>query len=166
MEIHNGLEIEKRFLIRYPELAVLRQQPGCREMKIRQLYLPDHTRIRQIEENGQFHYILTVKQRITDLIRKENERELTGEEFREMSRQIAPGTHEIQKIRFAVPIGELTVEIDCFPFWNDRAILEIELRDETQPFSIPPFVTVIKEITGDERYHNSRLCREVVREAL
>ena len=48
-------------------------------------------------------------------------------------------------------------EIDVFPFWEDRALLEIELEDETQPVELPPELEMIREVTGDGRYTNAAL---------
>lgn len=52
-------------------------------------------------------------------------------------------------------------EIDVYPFWTDRAIMEIELDDEGQDILFPPFIEIISEVTSDKRYTNSSLARHV-----
>ena len=52
-------------------------------------------------------------------------------------------------------------EIDVYPFWNDKAIMEIELRSENQEFSIPKSINVIKEVTDDDEYKNSSLAKNI-----
>ena len=52
-------------------------------------------------------------------------------------------------------------EIDVYPFWNDRAIMEIELDDEGQEIIFPPEIQIIREVTSDKRYTNSSLARQV-----
>ena len=52
-------------------------------------------------------------------------------------------------------------EIDLFPFWEDRAILEIELQDEAQPVEFPPEIEILKEVTEDRRYTNSSMAKEI-----
>ena len=48
-------------------------------------------------------------------------------------------------------------EIDVFPFWQDRAICEIELSYEEQPVALPKELKVLKEVTDDLAYRNSAL---------
>jgi CYTH domain-containing protein len=48
-------------------------------------------------------------------------------------------------------------EIDIYPFWNDKAILEIELSDENTEIKFPKEINVIKEVTDDESYKNASL---------
>ena len=57
-------------------------------------------------------------------------------------------------------------ELDIYPFWNDRATLEIELSDENENFELPPFIEVIKEVTDDDRYKNRSLSYEIVNEEI
>lgn len=52
-------------------------------------------------------------------------------------------------------------EIDVYPFWTDRAIMEIELESEEQEILFPPAVQIITEVTSDKRYTNSSLARHV-----
>ena len=52
-------------------------------------------------------------------------------------------------------------EIDVYPFWNDRAIMEIELDYEGQEIVFPPEIQIIAEVTADKRYTNSSLAKQV-----
>ena len=49
------------------------------------------------------------------------------------------------------------IEIDVFPFWKDKAYLEIELISEDEKVEIPPFIEIIKEVTQDKRYTNKSI---------
>ena len=49
------------------------------------------------------------------------------------------------------------MEIDIYEFWNDQAIMEIELESEDQVIDLPGFIEVIKEVTGDPAYYNGAL---------
>jgi len=49
------------------------------------------------------------------------------------------------------------LEIDIYPFWNDKAILEIESCSEDEPVNIPKEIKIIKEVTADEKYKNKSL---------
>jgi CYTH domain-containing protein len=46
-----------------------------------------------------------------------------------------------------------------YPDWENEAILEIELTSEDQNINIPNWLSVIKEVTGDENYSNAKLAK-------
>ena len=54
-----------------------------------------------------------------------------------------------------------TLEIDLFPFWEDRAYCEVELRSPEDRVELPAWLSVIREVTDDPRYTNSALAREI-----
>ncbi len=53
------------------------------------------------------------------------------------------------------------LEFDIYPFWQERAILEIELESEDQQTIIPDWVHVIRDVTFDYRYKNVQLAAQV-----
>lgn len=62
----------------------------------------------------------------------------------------------IEKIRYRIPAGDVTWEVDEFQGENRGLITaEVELADENQAISIPDWIGV--EVTGDPRYFNSNL---------
>lgn len=50
-------------------------------------------------------------------------------------------------------------EIDIYPFWNDKAIVEIEIREEDQKIAFPKGLKIIREVTDDEAYKNAALAK-------
>lgn len=163
------LEIERKFLIAYPDVAFLKTLDGCRILKITQTYLlcDDGTlRVRKTVCAGKTTYRVTQKQRISALTRVEDEKEISEETYTELLRCADGARTPVVKTRYAFPAGTHTAEIDIFPFWQDRAILEIELASEDEPYEIPPFLTVIKEVTGDRRYTNASFAKKIVTETL
>ena len=60
----------------------------------------------------------------------------------------------IRKDRYCLTYNSQYFEIDIYPFWNDQAIMEIELSSEDQEIDIPKEIKVIKEVTNDENYKN------------
>ena len=67
----------------------------------------------------------------------------------------------IEKTRYLVPFEGHTLEIDVFPFWNDRAFCECELQSEDEPLPLPDWLHVYREVTDDPRYTNRALARSV-----
>ncbi len=166
----NNLEIEHKFLIRYPDVEKLKSLPGYREQKLLQLYtqLPDgrSCRIRRIDEANSTSYIKTFKQDINPLTRIEIEEEISEDEFKKLSLLRRKERLPIEKIRHSFSFSGFTYEVDIFPFWSDRAFLEVEVEREDTKVPIPNFIEVIKEVTEDLRYRNSALSLEIITEEI
>ena len=159
------LEIERKYLIRYPDLNWLRQFPGSRCVEIVQTYLlsepGESRRVRSWEENGSTLYIRTAKRSLTDRTRIEQEDHISEEEYLSLLVEADPERRPIRKQRWCLPYASHVLEIDLYPFWSEQAVLEVELQREDEEFLLPPELQVIREVTGDPRYLNSSLAREI-----
>ncbi|MBQ4463945.1 MAG: hypothetical protein IJJ15_08020 [Ruminococcus sp.] len=156
------LEIERKYLISFPDIKALKSQPGYRMIHIEQTYLKKDNdflggRIRCIKDAGSVRYIYTCKQKISDLTRYEYEKEISKEEYDKLMQRQTEGSHTIVKDRHIFTYRGLTYELDIYEFWDDKATLEAEVDSEDTQIPIPPFITLIKEVTHDSRYNNSRL---------
>ena len=163
--IPKPLEIERKFLIKYPDTDFLLTLP-CRKIEISQTYMlgaQGKFRLRKRGENGGFIFIKTVKEHISDTIREEREDRLSEEEYNlALSSGIQLGT--ITKDRYCLMYNGTYFEIDIFPFWKNQAYIEVELMDENDEIKLPPFIEVIREVTHDARYKNSSLIKEIPEE--
>ena len=152
-------EIERKFLIEYPSLKTLENNPLCKKIEIIQTYLKaengDEIRVRQRGEKGNYIYFQTVKKKISAVKGIELERRLSKEEYLALLMEADTGKHQIQKTRYCLTYENQYFEIDLYPFWKDKAIMEIELSDETESIKIPKFIRVIREVTDDEKYKNA-----------
>lgn len=160
----NDYEIERKFLIRMPAAAWLAK--SCHGSDIVQTYLKtdeadrsERVRRRAGEEGAVYTH--TVKRRISDMRREEQEREIGEAEYRALLQRADPERRVIEKRRYVLRHGGKDFEIDVYPFWRDRAVMEIELTDETEPIALPPEIKIIKEVTGDQRYTNAALARVI-----
>ena len=164
------LEIERKYLIRMPDAAALAACAGVKIKHIRQTYLESEAgvtaRVREVVTDGKTTYIHTEKRRRTALTAEERERELTAEEYTALLSRADGARHPIIKTRYAIPYAGHTVEVDIYDFWSDRATAEIELSAEDETAEMPPFLTVVREVTADRRYKNASLAREVVFEEI
>ena len=151
-------EIERKFLIEYPNIQKLEKMKNCEKVEIIQTYLKsengEETRIRQRGKNGNYIYSKTTKKNVSSIKRIELEKRLTKEEYLNLLMKADPSLKQIRKDRYCLTYNNQYFEIDIFPFWNDKAILEIELKEEKENINIPPFIKVIKEVTNDENYRN------------
>lgn len=160
--IPKPLEIERKFLIEYPDTEYLLTLP-CAKVHIEQHYLigaNGRYRLRKRGENGGYIYIKTVKKKISETVREEIEERISENEYNDLLKNDAV-MGSISKDRYCLMYNGTYYEIDIFPFWKKQAYLEVELLSEDEEIVIPEFINVIKEVTFDERYKNSRLCNSV-----
>ena len=71
----------------------------------------------------------------------------------------APDCRPIRKTRYCLTYDNQYFEIDVYPFWKDKAIMEIELSNESAEIRFPDQIKVIREVTDDEAYKNASLAR-------
>lgn len=158
-------EIERKFLIEYPDIEALTALPNCEKVEIIQTYLKPETeedeeiRIRQRGSKGSYIYFETRKKVITGLKRVEIERRLTKDAYLERLMDADPTRRPIRKDRYCLADGSQYFEIDVYPFWNDKAIVEIELSDPNEEIRFPKVLKLIREVTDDIAYKNSSLAK-------
>ena len=157
------LEIERKFLIEYPDLNWLESNPNCQRVEIIQTYLKsengEEVRVRQRGYAGDYIYFKTIKRKITDLKRVEIEERLSQREYLSLLMDADTQKRQIRKNRYCLIYKGQYFEIDVYPFWNDKAIAEIELNHEDQEIEFPKEIKIIKEVTDDDTYKNSYLAR-------
>lgn len=155
------MEIERKFLIEYPDIKWLESLPNCRKVDIIQTYLVsgngDELRVRQRGENGSYICFKTRKRLIDGMKRIELEERLSQEEYLRLLMEADPTKRPIRKTRYCLTWDNQYFEIDVYPFWNDRAVAEIELSDENTPIRFPKELKVIREVTDDPTYKNAAL---------
>ena len=159
-----AMEIERKYLIELPaEDEFVRHNAVCWE--IVQTYLRSENgvtaRVRQVTEGEQIRCYHTEKRRVSDLTAEENERKIDAGEYRKLLQLADASLKPICKRRWRLPYGEHVLEVDIYPFWKKTAVLEIELSGESDTADIPAWIRVLKEVTGDVRFKNVSLAREV-----
>lgn len=157
-----AFEIERKFLIGYPDLNILERYP---KSDIAQTYLKTNdgmtSRVRKRTSEGVTKYIFTEKKRVTDVTCIENERELSAEEYEELLKLADPERRTVYKTRYCVPYGGRVVEVDVYPFWSDRAIAEVEMESEDEAVSLPDFIKVIRDVTAEKQYKNAAIAKKI-----
>ncbi len=154
------IELEKKFLIEYPKLNLIMQKYSVTEYEIEQIYLLSETgsrRIRKRKNGENTVYIETVKVRINGSKCYEYERELSAEEYENCKSDADPKKAPVYKTRYVFPYKNKMMELDVYPFWKDKAVLEIELESEEDEYFIPEEITVIEDVSNDSKYKNAQL---------
>ena len=155
------LEIERKYIIEKPNVSLLSRVQGYTVSDITQIYLSSPVgvthRIRRREYADACDYTETVKLRLNKTTCNESEGKIDKPRFDELSLNIKEGTRPIIKTRHTFPHDGFTVEIDVYPEWENTAIMEIELDREDATPAIPPFIRILREVTGIREYSNAAL---------
>lgn len=145
-------EIERKFLVTSIDFIALSNNQN----RIVQGYLnsnPSRTvRVRIKGEKG----FLTIKGKgnASGTTRFEWETEIAVAEAELLLQLCEKGI--IDKIRYEIPVGKHTFEVDVFSGENHGLIIaEVELSSENEFFEKPHWLGM--EVTGDKRYYNSYL---------
>ena len=159
------MEIERKFLIYYPNIKELENMPNCTKVDITQTYLKSNDdverRVRARGIDGDYLYYLTEKKKISELKRIETERKLSQNEYIKLLMESDNRLHTIHKTRYCLSENNQYFEIDIYPEWDNQAIMEIELSNEDDEVRLPDFIKVIKEVTDDEKYKNYEMAKEM-----
>lgn len=154
-------EARRRFLVEYPDIALLEDLPNCYREEIEQIYLhapqSEEIRLRKRRSGEDCVYYITRTKTEGGHRRLESEGRLTEREYMQFLGNADPGMKPIRKTRWSIIWYGHYYEIDLYPFWKDRAVLEVLLRDEEEEVKIPDFLQVIREVTDDREYQIASL---------
>lgn len=148
-----AIEIERKFRVTSSDW----KQSVVRQRSIRQAYLTKNGRISiRIRINNDRRATLTMKTSQPSRRRKEFEYDIPIADAEELL-ELREGA-VIEKIRYDVPVGDLTWEVDVFAGENSGLLIaEVELGHEDQAVELPSWVG--EEITHDQRFYNADLAR-------
>ena len=156
------VEIERKFLIKKPDLEYLSSKYDLTKVNIIQTYLvtsqDKERRIRQRGVGSEFSYYYTEKIG-KGVSRVEKEKRISQDEYLKYLMEADTSLKQIRKDRYCFIYNNNYIELDIYPFWDDYAIVEVELTSENQEVCLPPELNVIKEVTYDDRFKNKSLAK-------
>lgn len=161
------LEIERKFLVKQPEIGFLNNLEYCSKAEIVQTYLTSITKktSRRIRQRGNkedgYSFYYTEKSPYEGIKRIENEKIISFSEYVNYLNEADTNLHQIKKTRYCFIYENQFFELDIYPFNDDYAILEIELLCEDEEIKLPDFLTLIKEVTDDKRYKNHAIAKDL-----
>ena len=68
--------------------------------------------------------------------------------------------YHIYKDRYYYEYDSRCIKIDVFPFWDDKAILEVDLLNERENVKLPKNIKVIEDVTDNINYKNYYLAEK------
>lgn len=155
------LEAARRYLIVCPDLGTLERLPNCRKVEMVQTWLLAREgvdpRVRSRCENGNYIFYKTYNRPVPDAAPIELEEPLTEEEYLALLLEADPAKRPLRKTRYCLTHDGQYFEIDVYPFWPDRAIVEIELRGEGEEVRFPEDWEILREVTRDPAYRAEAL---------
>ena len=158
----SGIEIERKFRLREAPAPDVLAAHGAVARRIEQVYLagsPDAGRIRRTETAEGVSYRRTRKRRIGAFAFEEDEEVIDATAWAEGLLRADPARRAIRKTRHVVPHGDQQLEIDVFDEPSGLVVVEVELRHEDEPVTLPAWLGDWVEVTGDDRYFNVELAR-------
>lgn len=178
MEMSISLEIERKFLIKFPKSWEMLSElfDDLIDVKrISQTYLKaapgePSSRVRKTVEgltgdtDTVYHY--NQKKPVETGVHEEKEFEITKDKYESYLKLAHPDKSEVQKTRFVFKFNDQVFELDVFKgALKGLAILEIELKDKNDTVELPSFLEVIKEVTEDKKYNNFNLANKKIHES-
>lgn len=155
------IEIERKYIIKLPDVNSLSKMPGYTKSEITQIYISSPRnithRVRKRVYPEKTVCTETKKIRIDKCSAYEDEREISEEQFIAIALGQKEGTLPVKKVRHTFSYVGKTVEIDVYPNWKNTAVLEVELESREERVSLPDFITVVRDVTGDRRYSNASM---------
>ncbi len=152
--------VQKKFLVKYPSektLTDLMKKKLAVRVEITQIYLNSskgtEVRIRQQGINGNYTFFKRVKTKSAC-----EEISITAEEYLNLQMENSGGlSRTIRKTRYYFISDNQYFQLDIFPFWKDKALLEIKVNKSCTKIPFPRILEKIKEVTDDTNYLNSHL---------
>lgn len=156
------LEIERKYLIVRPTEELLKDTD---QTEITQTYLyPQEDGFgRRIRKRGTpasgWEYTYTRKKPVGFGEKIELENTISESEYLSLLKEADPDYQTISKIRCCFTYENQFFELDVYAFSETLATLEIELPDINTPVTLPPWIQLIRDVTGESGYSNFALAR-------
>jgi len=151
------IEEERKYIV-----EITGELPECTESIITQTYLVGdpgvEIRLRRREWAGKFVNILTTKTKVSQTEELVTERQIANNLYESMLQQADPYRHTIHKLRKSFIWKGQYFELDSYQEALDGLIiLETKGIRCHEDVKFPPFLRVIKDITGNKDYYNYTL---------
>lgn len=162
------LEIEKKFLVKGDFTIDYPEGLSTKTVEIEQTYLQVERdvveRVRRRGYAGSNVYTHTIKEHVSPGRRVERERHITAKEYLACLNRASPKHATIHKKRTCFLWKDKYFEFDEFVNRQPGLrLLEIELEHEDDKFELPPFLEIVRDVTGEPAYSNVRIAKRYAR---
>ena len=152
---------KRKYLIRMPDCGAIVKNYDAVPVEMMQSYLISASanverRVRQQRGESGYLYFYTEKRVAEDGQRWVTERPISEKEYIAYLMESDLSLHSVRKRKYRFTCQDRRMEIDVYPFSDDKAILFI-YGPSSQYTAIPPELSIITEVTGLEEYKNRAL---------
>lgn len=155
-------EVSKhKYLIRMPDTVHLSTELNAVPVEMMQTYLMNSSpnierRIRQQKDGSGYLYFYTEKRIGDDGTRWVTERPISEKEYVNYLMECDAKLHPVLKQKYRFTYDDRRMEIDIYPFSDEKAILFTYGKKDEQ-CRLPDMIEVLQEVTGDPEYKNRKL---------
>ena len=151
---------KRKYLIHMPDCAKLQERYGAVPVEMMQTYLNSNSlsierRIRQQKNGGGYLYFYTEKRVAEDGTRWVTEKPISEKEYVAYLMESDLSLHAVRKVKYRFGYQNSRLEIDVYPFDQEKAILFVYGGGQTP--ELPEEIRLIKEVTGLADYKNRQL---------
>ena len=149
---------KRKYLIAMPDEALLTEKYQATDIDMMQTYLINSNpnverRIRQQKSGSDYLYFYTEKRTGEDGAKWVTERPVSEKEYIAYLMECDAALHPVIKKKYRFSHLGHRLEIDTYPFSDDKAILFV-YGAQSEGFTLPEDITVLKDVTGDPEYKN------------
>ena len=153
---------KRKYLIEMPDLEAFSAKYNALALDMMQTYLTPtnanvERRIRQQKNGEDYLYFYTEKHLMDDGAKWDTEKPISEKQYIRYLMEGDSSLHSVRKVKYRFIYREYRMEIDVYPFSNDRAVLFVYA--EGADVELPQELHVIREVTGDPAYKNRQLAR-------
>ena len=152
-----------KYLIAMPDIEVITKRYQAAAADMMQTYLlPTNAqvtrRVRQQKNGDEYLYFYTEK-RTTQTDVWETEKPISAKEYVQYLMEGDTALHAVHKIKYRFSYAGQRVELDVYPFSQEKAIMRVAAKGSEDVPVLPPEIQVLEEVTGDARYKNGQLAK-------
>ena len=155
------LEIERKFLIKRPNIEIISKLYPVAVCDILQFWVSGNNtdvngverRVRRYGIDNNYSYYFTTKKPYNSG-RIEIEHRITEDEYLNF---LSDSSTKLEKKRYCIVYNSQYIKLDVFDFDSDKALVEVELTDFRSEVKLPDVFEVIREVTNEEDYLNSKI---------
>jgi len=158
------LEIEDKFLvgrIRPEDIIVPFHTAHITQNYLVSPQTGDEYRVRARSDGEGTTYFYTVKTEIEPGVRTEKDRLVDSREYHSLLSLRDPAYEEIRKTRLSFFWRDKYYEVDLFEAPDPTlTLMEAERTERSSHLQTPPFIQVIRNVTGEKEYSNKEIARK------
>ena len=151
---------KRKYLVAMPDMETLAEKYAAVPVDMVQTYLCMtnpciERRVRRQKYGGEYLYFYTEKHIRPDGTKWDTEKPITEKEYNRYLLEADPELQSVDKTKYRFVYDSCRFEIDVYPFSADKAIMF--RYSENDEATIPPEISVIREVTRDPDYKNKQL---------